>query len=94
MSLRELGNQEALHEETGAIMRTAGREADQIEYLGHTLTLDVERAVGHDVFYLPASPTWDDGSPIPADVMEQIKSIVSEVERFWSSTAEFEQPSG
>lgn len=91
MTVRGLRSQEALHEDSGAIVRTAGREADQVDYLGHTLTLNVERSVGHDVYYLPASLTWDDGTPIPANVVEQIKSIISEVDLFWGSTAEFQQ---
>jgi hypothetical protein len=88
MSVRELQSQEALHD-SGAILRSAGREAMQLEYLGRTLTLDVDRGLESDLFYLPAAPVWDDGTPIPLDTMEQIKEIITEVERFWESGAEF-----
>jgi hypothetical protein len=88
MAVRKLRSQEAQHD-SGAILRSAGREAMQLEYDGQVLTLDVDRGVGRDLFYLPASPTWDDGSPIPHNFATQIKPIITEVEDYWGSTAEF-----
>jgi hypothetical protein len=90
VSVRELRSQEAQHD-SGAVVRNAGREAVQVEHLGHTWTLDVDRGLGAILFYLPASPAWDDGTPIPAEVVAQIKDILAEVEDFWGSAAEFRQ---
>lgn len=88
MAVRELRSQEAQHD-SGAILRSAGREAMQLEYDGHTLTIEVERGVGADLFYLPARPTWDDGSEVSAAFAEKIVPIITEIEKFWGSAAEF-----
>jgi hypothetical protein len=88
MAVRELRSQEAQHD-SGAILRSAGREAMQFELDGHVLTIDVDRGIGSDMFYLPATLRWDDGSPIPSEVAAQIEPIITEVENFWGSTAEF-----
>jgi len=88
MAVRELRSQEAQHD-SGAILRSAGREAMQLEFDGHTLTIDVDRGVGRDMFYLASPPRWDDGTEIPSGFAEQIVAIITEVEKFWGSTAEF-----
>jgi hypothetical protein len=88
MTVRELRSQEAQHD-SGAILRSAGREAMQLEYQGHTMRIEVDRGVGRDLFYLPAAPKWDDGTDVPADFADQIVPIITEVERFWGSQAEF-----
>ena len=88
MAVRELRSQEAQHD-SGAILRSAGREAMQFELDGHVLTIDVDRGIGSDMFYLPATLRWDDGAPVPPDIAAQIKPIITEVENFWGSAAEF-----
>lgn len=88
MAVRELRSQEAQHD-SGAILRSAGREAMQFELGGRVLTIDVDRGIGSDLFYLPATLRWDDGSPIAPDIAERIRPIITEVENFWGSTAEF-----
>lgn len=90
MGVRELRSQEAQHD-SGVIVRNAGREAVQVEHLNQTWTIEVERGRRHIRFYLPASPVWDDGTPIPEEVVEQIKAAITEVEQFWGSIAEFRQ---
>jgi hypothetical protein len=88
MAVRELRSQEAQHD-SGAILRSVGREAMQFEYDGHTLTIEVDRGVGRDLFYLPRVFAWDDGTEVPMAFAEQIPSIISEIEKFWGSEAEF-----
>jgi len=88
MSVRELGSQEAQHD-SGAILRSAGREAMQLEYGGHTLTLDVDRGVGRDLFYLSTTLRWDDGAEVPRTFGDKIPSIIREIEQFWGSEPEF-----
>jgi hypothetical protein len=89
MSVRKIENQMAEHD-SGAIVRNAGRDAVKVDYQGRTLTLDVERGLDTDYFYLPVSMTWDDGTPVPAETVEQVKDIVAEVERFWGINSEFD----
>ena len=88
MAVRELRSQEAQHD-SGAILRSAGRKAVQLEYDGHTMTIEVDRGVGSDLFYLPVPPTWDDGTEVPTAFAERIQAIITEIEKFWGSTAEF-----
>ena len=88
MAVRELRSQEAQHD-SGAILRSAGREAMELEYNGHTMAIEVDRGVGRDLFYLPATLKWDDGTEVPSDFAEQVVPIITEVERFWGSQAEF-----
>jgi hypothetical protein len=88
MAVRELRSQEAQHD-SGAILRSAGREAMQFELDGHVLTIGVDRGIGSDMFYLPATLRWDDGSPVPSEIAAQIRPIIMEIENFWGSTAEF-----
>jgi hypothetical protein len=88
MAVRALRSQEAQHD-SGAIVRSAGREAVQFELDGRTMTIDVERGIGSDLFFLPVTLKWDDGELVTADVAERIRPIITEVERFWGLTAEF-----
>ena len=88
MAVRELRSQEVQHD-CGAILRAAGREAMELEYNGHTLTIGVDRGVGRDLFYLSLAPKWDDGTEISAAFARRIPSIISEIEKFWGSEAEF-----
>jgi hypothetical protein len=55
MAVRELRSQEAQHD-SGAILRSAGREAMQLEFDGHTLTIDVDRGVGRTCSTSPRRP--------------------------------------
>lgn len=90
MAVRRLGNQSAQHD-SGAVVSSAGRWAVSIDYHGHRLTLDVERAVGHHLYYLPTSLKWDDGTPIPPETAEELRDIVTQVEQFWGVQAEFRE---
>jgi hypothetical protein len=47
--------------------------------------------VGHDLYYRPQVPAWDDGTPIPNEVTTRLKQFISEIDSFWGSTAEFRQ---
>jgi hypothetical protein len=88
LSVRELRNQEAQHD-SGAIVRSAGRENIELEHQGRILTIGVDRGLGSDLYYLPASLSWDDGTPIPLETKAWIKEVITEVSVFWGSSAEF-----
>jgi hypothetical protein len=88
MSVRELRSQEAQHD-SGLILRSAGREAMQIEYQGRTLTIPVELLADGDLYYLPSTFVWDDGTPVAPEVVALIEPVVTEVENFWGLTPEF-----
>ena len=90
MSVRELRSQEAQHD-SGAILRSHGRDAVQFELAGRVLTLAVERGTGGDVFYLPAPLHWDDGDPIPPATAALIRPVITEINAFWGSDAEFQE---
>jgi hypothetical protein len=93
MSVRELENQVAQHD-SGVIVRNAGRDAVKVDYEGRTLTLDVDRGLSTDYFYLPSSMSWDDGTPVPVETVDRILQIVTEVERFWAIRPEFRRIGG
>ncbi len=89
MTVREIHIQSAQHIETGAIVRSHGRDALQLELDGRVITIPVEIGIsGHHV-YLPASPQWDDGTPFDSRVTLLLRPVISEVERFWGMTASF-----
>jgi hypothetical protein len=88
VAVHELRSQEAQHD-SGAILRSHGREAMQFELGGRTMTIDVDRGIGADMFYLPGVPKWDDGEPVTPDVAATLRPIITEIERFWGSSAEF-----
>lgn len=93
MSVREIENQVAEHD-SGAIVRNAGPETMKVDYLGRTLTLDVDRHMRTNVFYIPESMNWDDGSPVPPEMLERIERIIDEVGRFWGIKSEFQRDGG
>ncbi|MEU4420038.1 hypothetical protein AB0F81_05395 [Actinoplanes sp. NPDC024001] len=91
MSVHELRSQEAQHD-SGAILRSHGRDAVQFELAGRVMTLPVERGLHGDVFYLPAVLHWDDGDPLPPEVAATVRPVIEEINAFWGSAAEFHQP--
>ena len=88
MAVHELRSQEAQHD-SGAILRSHGRDEMQLELEGRVMTIGIDRGVSAVLFYLPAVLQWDDGTPVEADVLGSIKAIITEIERFWGSSAEF-----
>jgi hypothetical protein len=88
VSVRKIYNQEAQHD-SGMILRSIDHETMQVEHQGHTLTLDVDRGLKGELFYLPAALHWDDGAPIPSEIAELIKPAITEIENFWNRTLEF-----
>jgi hypothetical protein len=88
MTVRELHRKEAQHH-SGAILRSHGRFARQFEVDGHVLTLGVEPGVRGGLYYLPNAPRWDDGTPVPPEVVSSMQPIIEEVERFWGAWPEF-----
>jgi hypothetical protein len=88
VSVRKIYNQEAQHD-SGMILRSIDRETMQVEYQGQTLTLGVDRGLRGELFYLPATLRWDDGTPIPPETAELIKPAITEIENFWNRTPEF-----
>ena len=89
MTVRAIRSQAAEHVETGAVVRSAGREAMKLERDGKVLTLPVELGANGDLYYLPLAPRWDDGSPMPAEISENLQAILTEVETFWGLQPEF-----
>jgi hypothetical protein len=89
VSVRELRNQVAEHD-SGVVVRNVDRYTVGIDYLGRSLRLPVERGVGLYYFTLPDPLSWDDGTAVSQGELEQIKRAVSEVERFWGTTAQFD----
>jgi hypothetical protein len=87
MTVQELQPREARHH-TGAIVRSR-RFATQFEMDGHVLTLGVEPGVRGGLYYLPSTPTFDDGTPVPREVAAGLQSVIEEVERFWGHWPEF-----
>jgi hypothetical protein len=81
-----LGTQSARHD-SGAVVRSAGRDAIKVDYAGRTVTLETEGGIGVEYFYLPAEMRWDDGTSIPLDTVDLLKRAVSDVERFWGARA-------
>ena len=94
MTVRAIRSQAAEHVETGAVLRSAGREAMKLEHDGHVLTLEVELGAHGDLYYLPRSPTWDDGSTLPAALADNLQSIITEIEEFWGLQPEFRTMNG
>jgi hypothetical protein len=88
--VRELRSQEAQHD-SGAILRSHGKEAVQFELDGKVMTLGVERGVGGDVFYLPVVLRWDDGSPVEDPTAALLRPVIEEINAFWGSGSEFRE---
>ena len=93
MAVHELRNQEAQHD-SGAILRSHGREAVQFELHGRVMTLEVERGFGGDRFYLPEVLRWDDGGRVEPAAAALVRPVITEVNAFWGSTAEFRTVAG
>ncbi len=88
MTVLALDRDQAQHH-SGAILRGHGRFARQFEVDGHVLTLGVEPGVRGGLYYLPATPRWDDGTPVPRDIAVALQAVIEEVERFWGRWPEF-----
>ena len=88
MAVHALQSQEAQHD-SGAILRSHGRDAMQFELAGQVMTIAVDRGLGADLFYLPATPKWDDGSPVDPETAALLRPVITEIEHFWDSSAEF-----
>jgi hypothetical protein len=89
VTVRAIRSQAAEHVETGAVVRSAGREAMKLERDGKVLTLPVELGAHGDLYYLPTAPRWDDGSTMPAEISENLQAILTEIETFWGLQPEF-----
>ncbi len=91
MTVRALRSQMALHVETGVTLAGAGRE-DMILRLGeHTLLIAVDRGTHRMRFTLPSAPRWDDdGEPLPPEVADNLRAIITEFALFWEQEPEFE----
>ena len=87
MTVRSLQSQEAQHVESGAILRSHGRDALQFELDGHTLTIPRELANDGDILYLDTRPSWDDGRPLTEAQAALLEPVIHEIERFWELTA-------
>jgi hypothetical protein len=87
MTVRSLQSQEAQHVESGAVLRSHGREALQFELDGHTLTITRELADDGDILYLATSPSWDDGEPLNARQAALLEPVIHEIEGFWDLKA-------
>jgi hypothetical protein len=88
VAVHELRSQEAQHN-TGAILRSHGREAVQFELDGRTMTIEVDRGIGADMFYLPTLLKCDDGTPLDAGTVAMLRPVITEIEQFWGATAQF-----
>lgn len=88
MSVRELRSQEAEHD-SGIVLRTLDRFTMQLEHRGRKLNLGVDRAPGRALFYVPKAPAWNDGSAIGDDELELLQRVVTEIEAFWGTAADF-----
>ena len=93
VTVRELRNQEAQHD-SGAILRSHGRDAVQFQLGDRVMTLGVERGLGGDVFYLPTPLRWDDGEPLRAETAALVRPVIEEINAFWGSEAEFHETRG
>jgi hypothetical protein len=93
VAVHRLRSQEAQHD-SGAILRSHGRDAMQFELGGRTMTIGVDRGAGAVLFRLSAAPRWDDGTPVETDVLGTLRPIITEIARFWGSTAEFRTLAG
>jgi hypothetical protein len=89
VTVRAIRSQAAEHVETGAVVRSAGREAMKLERDGKVLTLSVQVGASGDLYYLPAAPRWDDGSVMPTEISENLQAILTEIETFWGLQPEF-----
>jgi hypothetical protein len=89
VTVRRVLNQSAQHVESGAILRSFGRDAMQFELDGRLFTITVERGNGADLFYLPSVPSWDDGELMVSDVAALLRPVITEIEAFWGAAAEF-----
>jgi hypothetical protein len=88
MSVRELRSQEAEHD-SGIILRGLDRYTMQLEHRGRKLSLGVDRAPGRVLFYVPKAPAWNDGNLIGEDELELLQRVVTEIEAFWGTSADF-----
>ncbi len=88
MPVHELRSQEAQHD-SGAIVRSYGRDAVQFEWRGRVMTLNVERGIGGDVFFLPTDLRWDDEDPLDDEAAALVRPVIEEVNAFWGSNSEF-----
>ncbi|SDT75367.1 hypothetical protein [Actinoplanes derwentensis] len=88
MGVHELGSQSA-RTDTGAVVRSAGRETLRIDYRGRTMPVPVDQGLGSLGVYLPRAPRWEDGEPVAVDDLAVVREAVVEVLRFWGFDTEF-----
>lgn len=89
MTVRKLLPQKAEHVESGITLGGAGWEAMRLSHGERTMTILVERGDHRKLYYLLANPTWDDGTPVDPGVAATLRPVITEIEHFWESTAEF-----
>jgi hypothetical protein len=88
MAVRDLRSQEAQND-TGVILRSIDRETMQLEHRGRTLNVGVDRAPGSYGVYLPAQPTWNDGTPVDDAERAVLSTAITEILGHWNIRAEF-----
>ena len=87
MAVRELRSQEAQND-AGVILRSVDRETMQLEYQGRTLNVGVDRAP-NNYGQLPATPAWNDGTPVDQGTLALLKDAIVEILRHWKTRVEF-----
>ncbi|MDP9793772.1 hypothetical protein J2S43_002284 [Catenuloplanes nepalensis] len=93
MAVQELGNQTARND-AGVTLSGRDRTSMFVEYGGATLIVEVDRAPGDYAVYLPAVPTWTDGTTVPPDVLGILMAGIVEIMAFWRTRVEFPPPRG
>ncbi|HWS32875.1 MAG TPA: hypothetical protein VN408_09045 [Actinoplanes sp.] len=90
MPIHALRSQEAQHD-SGAVVRSHGRDAVQFQLHGRVMTINVERGVGSDTFFLPTELRWDDETPLDAEAAALVRPVLQETNSFWGSESEFHE---
>lgn len=90
MIVDEISPQAVVHD-SGAIVASTGRTSFVYAHTGRTLPLSVEPL---EVYYvrLPDAPSWDDGTPLTQDEMQQVLSDVADTFVHWHERCEFVYP--
>jgi hypothetical protein len=90
MTVRALMSQKALHVESGVTLASAGREDMLLRWGEHSLMIGIDRGTHRMLFRLPAVLRWDDdGEPLPPELAENLREIITEISRFWEQEPEF-----
>jgi hypothetical protein len=88
MAVRDLLSQ-AAQNDAGVILRSVDRQTMRVEYEGRALNFVVDRAPHDYGVYLPANPTWNDGTPIDQGTLALLKDAIVEILRHWKTRVEF-----